>query len=140
VAALSWRLIRLGSIILISVYSLIGCLSKIENQPLGQDASNLERRQFNFSDKTRPTVVLAFSGGGARAAALGYEVLRLLRRTTYVTATGQHNLLDDVAVISSVSGGSVTAAWFGLHPDNLDGLRSRFFNRDNMLSLMAYGR
>lgn len=61
------------------------------------------------------TVALAFSGGGARAAALAYGVLLELRETTVPTAQGPAPLLDEVDAISAVSGGSFTAAYYGLH-------------------------
>ncbi len=59
-------------------------------------------------------VVLAFSGGGTRAAAFSYGVLEALRDARY---TGGRALLDDVDVISSVSGGSFTAAYYALFRD-----------------------
>ena len=80
---------------------------------------------------------MAFSGGGTRAAALSQAVLRDLKATSYVTPDGaSHVLTDDVRLISSVSGGSVTAAWFGLRgADGLDELRSQFLAVDNMRKL-----
>ena len=64
-------------------------------------------------------MVLAFSGGGTRAAALAYGVLEAMRDTT-VNLDGQpKRLLDEIDVISSVSGGSFTAAYFGLHGDRI---------------------
>lgn len=78
-------------------------------------------------------VVLAFSGGGTRAAALSYGVLRQLRDVRFHVdpATGEpvrcepagsdkcraleRTLLDEVDVISSVSGGSFTAAYYALN-------------------------
>jgi NTE family protein len=54
-------------------------------------------------------VLLAFSGGGTRAAALSYGVLEELRRTPIVVKGHQHSLLDEVDVIAGVSGGSFTA-------------------------------
>jgi NTE family protein len=56
-------------------------------------------------------VALAFSGGGMRAAAFSYGVLRGLNRVP--TRDGK-NYLDRVIFVSGVSGGSVTAAYFGL--------------------------
>ena len=52
---------------------------------------------------------LALSGGGYRAAAYHVGTLRALR---YL------GLLDKVDVISSVSGGSIVAAYYLLHKDN----------------------
>lgn len=57
-------------------------------------------------------VVLAFSGGGTRAAAFSYGVLEGLRGVTY--QSGTRSMLDEVDVISSVSGGSFTAAHYAL--------------------------
>ena len=56
-------------------------------------------------------IALAFSGGGTRAAAFAYGVLRGLDRLP--TKDGK-NYLDRVVFVSGVSGGSVTAAYFGL--------------------------
>src|SRR5437764_14692850 len=55
-------------------------------------------------------VILAFSGGGTRAAAFSYGLLEGLRATRYRPATGtERTLLEDVDAIPSVSAGSVTA-------------------------------
>ncbi len=59
-------------------------------------------------------VILAFSGGGTRAAAFAYGVLEALRDARHA---GGRALLDDVDVISSVSGGSFTAAYYALFRD-----------------------
>jgi predicted acylesterase/phospholipase RssA len=60
-------------------------------------------------------VILAFSGGGTRAAAFSYGVLEGLRSIRYQLPGGaERTLLDDVDVISSVSGGSFTAAAYAL--------------------------
>jgi len=50
-------------------------------------------------------VILAISGGGTRAAALGYGVLEELRRTEVTVNGAKRRLLDEVDVISAVSGG-----------------------------------
>ena len=64
-------------------------------------------------------LMLAFSGGGTRAAALSYGVLKELRDTPVHTETGTRRLLDEVHTISSVSGGSFTSAYYGLHGDGI---------------------
>src|SRR5213593_1693678 len=49
-------------------------------------------------------VILAFSGGGTRAAAFSYGLLEALQAVTYPRAAGPaRSLLEDVDVISSVS-------------------------------------
>ena len=65
-------------------------------------------------------VILAFSGGGTRAAALSYGVLQELRDTQIIDPQQQpERLLDEVDLISSVSGGSFTAAYYGLFGDDI---------------------
>jgi hypothetical protein len=59
-------------------------------------------------------VILAFSGGGTRAAALGYGVLEELRRTEVTVNGAKRRLLDEVDVISAVSGGTFPAAYYAL--------------------------
>lgn len=59
-------------------------------------------------------VVLAISGGGTRAAALGYGVLEELRRTEVTVNGRKRRLLDEVDVISAVSGGTFPAAYYAL--------------------------
>jgi NTE family protein len=113
--------------------------AEVANTPLAPGATNPERRSIVPSDRERPVIVMTFSGGGSRAAALAEAVLSEMSQTRY--AAGAHTLTEDVKLISSVSGGSVTAAWFGLnrdarHPDgDLDGLRRDFLTRDNMRAL-----
>jgi NTE family protein len=62
-------------------------------------------------------VFLAFSGGGTRAAALSYGVLEELARTEVVLDGKRRRLLDEVDVISAVSGGSFTATYYALRGD-----------------------
>jgi len=61
-------------------------------------------------------VVLAFSGGGTRAAAFSYGVMEALNDARH---TNNRPLLEDVDVISSVSGGSFTAAYYALFRDTM---------------------
>jgi NTE family protein len=73
-------------------------------------------------------IALAFSGGGTRAAAFAYGVLRGLDRLP--TKSGK-SYLDRVVFVSGVSGGSVTAAYFGLKGRAaLADFRERFLIRD----------
>lgn len=59
-------------------------------------------------------VILVFSGGGTRAAALSFGVLEALRDTPIHWQGRDQSLLDDVDVISSISGGSFPAAYYAL--------------------------
>ena len=75
---------------------------------------------YRLAAATRPgqsddlLVVLAISGGGTRAAALGYGVLEELRRTEVTLNGVKRRLLDEVDVISAVSGGTLPATYYGL--------------------------
>jgi NTE family protein len=64
-------------------------------------------------------LLLAFSGGGTRAAALSYGVLLELRDMRVTVDGVEKRLLDEVDVISSVSGGSFTGAYYGLFGDRI---------------------
>jgi NTE family protein len=75
---------------------------------------------YRFGEVTRPgqsddlLVVLAMSGGGTRAAALGYGVLEELRRTEVTVNGVKRRLIDEVDVISAVSGGTFPATYYAL--------------------------
>jgi len=77
-------------------------------------------------------LMLAFSGGGTRAAALAYGVLKELRDTPVQTAGGNRRLLDEIHSIMSVSGGSFTAAYYGLHGDGIFDDFENVFLRQNV--------
>jgi NTE family protein len=83
-------------------------------------------------------VCLAFSGGGTRAAALAYGVMIALRQTQ-IAWPRQETLLDEVDCISSVSGGSFPAAYYGLFGDQLfTQFESKFLYRDIQGTLLLH--
>lgn len=115
---------------------LAGCATygRIDNQPLTSAAAR--QPGYGMSEAASAgrrddiTLVLAFSGGGSRAAALAYGVLLELRDTR-IGANGDRRLLDEVDAISAVSGGSFTAAYYGLHGDDtFRDFESGFLRRD----------
>lgn len=75
--------------------------------------------------------VLSFSGGGTRAAAFSYGVLEELSRTDVVIDGQRRRLVDEVDVITGVSGGSFTALSYALYGDRLfSEYEERFLKRD----------
>jgi NTE family protein len=81
-------------------------------------------------------ICLAFSGGGTRAAALSYGVLEKLKETRITWKGEEKRLLDEVDCISSISGGSFTAAYYGLFGEQIfQDYRSRFLEADVQGSL-----
>jgi NTE family protein len=73
-------------------------------------------------------IALALSGGGARAASFSYGALLQLRD---MKGPDGRPLLDRVALVTAVSGGSITAAWLGQHgAHGLDGFRAAALDKD----------
>jgi predicted acylesterase/phospholipase RssA len=138
-----------------------GCTTlPVQNQPLTRhtDASGYRFENIAPSPKNSDSLllVLTFSGGGTRAASFAYGVLEKLRDTEILWEGQRRRLLDEVEVISSVSGGSLAAAYYGLFGDkifdefpdkvlyrNIQGtLFKRMFALKNIAKLMSpkYGR
>lgn len=108
---------------------------KIDNQSivtLKGGGSSYSVEAFNHRLSGKDTVImLAFSGGGSRAAALSYGVLAELRDTIIESKGTQYSLLDDIGLISSVSGGSFTAAYYGLYGDKIfEDFEETFLKKD----------
>ncbi|MBV8974046.1 MAG: patatin-like phospholipase family protein, partial [Sinobacteraceae bacterium] len=105
------------------------------NPPLAPRQGTNEQR-FEGLERSRgeheDLVVLAFSGGGSRAAAFAYGVLEALRGIEIPTRNGgKTRLLDEVDVITGISGGSFTALAYGLYGERLfDFFESGFLKRD----------
>ena len=64
-------------------------------------------------------VILTFSGGGTRASALSLGVLEKLAEIEIEWEGRRCRLLDEVDLISGVSGGSFTAAYYGAFGDGV---------------------
>ncbi|MBM9515201.1 patatin-like phospholipase family protein [Desulfogranum marinum] len=113
-----------------------GCASYgiVQNKPSKDavPATPYSLKTWANSKKTEDTIFfLTFSGGGTRAAAMAYGVLQELRDTLIFRDGQQERLLDRVTHISSVSGGSFTAAYYGLHGDKtFDTFESEFLRKD----------
>src|SRR5438445_8080381 len=126
----------------ILVLLLGGCASRPVNPPIAQaeidTGYTFQTRQVHFRSQDN-LVILAFSGGGTRAAAFSYGVLEFLRRTEVVGPLGNTvRLLDAVDVITGVSGGSFTALAYGLYGDKLfDDYEQRFLKRNVQGELIA---
>jgi NTE family protein len=81
-------------------------------------------------------ISLAFSGGGTRAAAFSFGVLKELDATRIRDRGKTVTLLDRVDFVSGVSGGSVAAAYYGLRKrEALTDFRERFLLRNAEESL-----
>jgi NTE family protein len=116
-----------------------GCASYPVNSRLEtfEVTDNVHKPDIESPERSEEILlVLAFSGGGTRAAALSYGVLEALGKVEIPGqagaagssgAEGSHTLLDEVDTISSVSGGSFTAAYYALHKEGIfDDFKQRF--------------
>lgn len=119
---------------------LSGCGTQFDNAPQNQPitatfiAESAQARGIVGAN----TIGLSLSGGGLRAAAFSFGVLQAL------TAAGdaKTDLFDDLTFMSSVSGGSLTAAYMALHGrDGMKHFRARVLDtdleRDLRLSLFS---
>jgi NTE family protein len=94
------------------------------NAPLGGLRTDIEGRAPVGDD----LIVLALSGGGARAASFHLGVLQALRDTP---GRDGRPLSEHIAFITAVSGGSVLAAYYGLHGDaGLDTFDAAYLGRE----------
>ena len=114
-----------------------GCSSvaKIENESISQLPKGQQRYTISNHSQQHPIgdtlFILAFSGGGTRAAALSYGVLEELKDTRYQSNGKDVRLLDEVDRISSVSGGSFTSTYYGLFGDQIfDDFKDVFLYKD----------
>jgi NTE family protein len=118
--------------------SLLGCAT-VFNQPVNVPAADgiTDRLRLNFEDVAADDAVLvglSFSGGGTRAAAFSFGVLSELERIPVRGAAAP--MIDRLDFISGVSGGSVTAAYYGLKKrEGLRDFRERFLLRNAEESL-----
>ena len=127
--------------VLLATFGTTSCASRIWNEEIvkADPASD-----YVFANRLPGTnaqdvfIVLAFSGGGTRAAAFSYGILETLRDAEVTIDGRKRRLLDEVDVITSVSGGSYTAAYFGLFGDRIfDDFEDRFLKRDVQSTLLA---
>jgi NTE family protein len=95
---------------LVAITALAGCASRPINEPITQFDPKSGYRPYLLIPKRQnndPSTlfILSFSGGGTRAAAFSYGVLEELRRTEIVIDGKRRRLIDEVDVITGVSGG-----------------------------------
>lgn len=135
---LAGRVIRSGLALALATLAA-ACSYPVRNQELTR-LSPLEGYRWNTlagGQLEDTLLIVTASGGGTRATALALATLRGLDRLTL--APGR-SLADEVDLVSSVSGGSVTAAWFGLKgPQGLEALERDFVRQDGIAAIAASG-
>lgn len=156
------RPVRAG--VAVAAVALLGACSSLhpwQNLPMQPQALPAAPLEAPAVDERSMVMVVTLSGGGARAAAFGYGVLGALRQTRVRWHDREFALLDELDVISGVSGGSIIAAYYAafgertfstfepaylrqnfqntlvndmLHPGRLHDLSSPWFGRSNLLA------
>lgn len=136
------RLLLLTLVTGLMTLSLSGCASRPINEPIEKSEPKSGYRQNTHpllpENDPSTVLILAFSGGGTRAAALSYGVLEELRHTGINGSAGAKRLLDEVDFITGVSGGSFTALSYALHGEKLfSDYEQRFLKRDVQSALIG---
>ncbi len=95
-------------------------------------------RRWSEARSNEILLIVAFSGGGTRAAAFAYGVLQGLDETRVRIGGREVSLLDQIDHVTGVSGGSFTAAYLGLHGRGIfDDFEQRFLRRDVQRALIG---
>jgi NTE family protein len=118
--------------------ALAACSYPIRNDAIGPGS----RPQYEWGllapgDLQDTLVVVSASGGGTRATALTMSVLRAMDKIKLASGA---SLADEIDILSSVSGGSVTAGYFALYgAAGLPTLEKNFVRQDGMRAIIAEG-
>lgn len=122
------------------ILALQACAHYPVNAPKERDKATTTygfNQQADGNNTDSLFICLALSGGGTRAAALSYGVLEKLRATRITWKGVEKSLLEEVDCISSISGGSFTAAYYGLFGDRIfQEFRDKFLNVDIQRALL----
>ena len=130
---------------LVAAGALAGCASRPVNERIERVGPQAGYRPYLLIPKRQNNdphtlLLLSFSGGGTRAAAFSYGVLEELRRTEITVDGKRRRLIDEVDLITGVSGGSFTALSYALYGDRLFAeYEQRFLKRDVEGTLLARG-
>ena len=136
-------LCRLTHVALLGLVLLLAACSSVrpwQNQPIKPFDGRAQKLQaVPASLDNQILMVVSLSGGGARAAAFGYGVLDALRQTQVPGPRGSISLLDELDIISGVSGGSIAAAYYAAFgQDAFPGFEEHFLRKDFQDNLISY--
>jgi NTE family protein len=118
--------------------ALAACSYPIRNDAIGPGSGpQYEWGSLAPGDLQDTLVVVTASGGGTRATALTMSVLRAMDKIKLASGA---SLADEIDILSSVSGGSVTAGYFALYgAAGLPTLEKNFVRQDGMRAIIAEG-
>ncbi len=128
---------------LLGLAALLGACSTVrpwQNQPMMPIMDRAQAVQaVPAAHQSNVLMVVSLSGGGARAAAFGYGVLDALRQTRVPQPGGSISLLDELDIISGVSGGSIVAAYYAAFGQAaFPAFEQQFLRKDFQDNLISY--
>jgi NTE family protein len=124
--------------VLLLIAALAGCSYPIRNEAI----MVADRPTYDFDtlaggELPDTLVIFTASGGGTRAAALSMAVLQAMDKVKLASGS---SLVDQIDILSSVSGGSVTAGYFALYgKSGLPTLEKNFIRKDGMSAMLFDG-
>lgn len=120
----------------VSLAIMLSACSLVKYQPLETINKVDLSKGYRFENANKENqddtfMVLMFSGGGTRAAALGYGVLEQLHQQQVSIAGKKKSLLENIDLVVGVSGGSVLAAYYSLNgADTIPSFYKRFLRQN----------
>jgi NTE family protein len=120
---------------------LLGCASLVvvdtkplpqaKLEPPGSETISADGYRIDAVTRVRQLpdliILVAMSGGGKRSAAYAYGALKGMRQIAIPGPGGGRSLLSELDGISGISGGSFTAAYYGLYRDRMFGQYEKDF-------------
>lgn len=124
-----FRAFAIGSVTCAALALLGGCM--VKNAPINTLTMAAQPASPDYitdvGDDGSTIIGLAFSGGGMRASAFSYGILRALDELVIDERPYRRSMVNNVRMVAGVSGGAVTASYFGLKgPKGFHDFEQRF--------------
>lgn len=127
---LNRTLLASSMVLLTACHSILYQPAKTLSQIDPEKGYRLEKTMQQALEKEN-LVIVTFSGGGSRAASLGYGVLEQFQQATIRPTERGDTLLQNIDVVYGVSGGSVLAAYLALEGQETIPKFKEFFLKKN---------
>lgn len=134
---LRWSRLRwLGLVVCLALLSACSSVQPWTNTPM--KSNQLSAARINWTRDPSMVVAVTISGGGARAAAFGYGILRALDEVQFDWNGKDLTLLDATDLVSGVSGGAIVAAYYAAFGrEELPRFEAEFLRRDFQHELVS---
>lgn len=140
---------RIKSVAVVAMATTLSACSLVLYKPIetikqvNTDNGYRQKQVIEDAAKDGNLVVVMFSGGGTRAAALGYGVLEQFQQQRIKPTQKGNTLLENIDVVFGVSGGSVLASYFalegkGIIPKFADQFLKSNFQKDIITEVFSF--